>query len=251
MIRWAALFLVAMTIGAHARSGRPCAASLRQCPPRGCAEPGTPEAAANTVRRTVRHAVPRATLSVDDFERLQAASDRMFRQGFAIPAEQRARLRQIYRHRGIAIGEGSVVRVRAYVVGTPYLRPADSANCNLAGTSNDNIRLHLVAHPSDTAHESIIAEIIPAYRPAGWTLAKLRKLARDEQMLMVGGQLFYDGKRLVNHSPEAGLVNQPARLSLWELHPVTQVLVCTRSGNNCRPDDPRAWQRLADYRERR
>lgn len=251
MTRWAAFFLVALTIGAQPRGGRPCATALARCPPRGCAEPRTPEAAANTVRRTVRHATPRATLSIDDFEPLQVAAEHMFRQGFAIPAEQRVQLRHLYRHRGVVIGEGTIVRVQAYIVGTPYMRPADSANCNLPGTANDNIRLHLAAHPSDTTYESVIAEIIPAYRLPGWTLARLRKLERDERLLMVVGQLFYDSKRLVNHSPEAGLVNHPARRSLWELHPVTEVLICTSSGNDCRPEDAHVWQRLIDYRERR
>ena len=250
MIRWMVLFLVTITIAGQPRGGRPCATSLARCPARGCAESGTPEAAANEVRRTLSRAAPRAMLTIDDFESLQAAAERLFRQGFAIPAEQRARLRRIYRDRGLKIGEGDIVRAQAYIVGTPYLRPAGSANCNLAGTANDNIRLHLAAHPNDTAHESIIAEIIPSFRPAGWTLAKLRRLQRDERLLMVTGQLFYDSKRLVNHSPEAGLVNQPARRSLWELHPVSEVLVCMRAQNDCRPNDPLAWRRLADYRER-
>lgn len=36
-------------------------------------------------------------------------------------------------------------------------------------------------------------------------------------------------------------------MSLWKVHPITQFLVCTKSGNACDPAKEGEWTLLEDY----
>lgn len=247
MKRYAALLLIANIASAQQRAAQPCSTALDECPARGCAAPGTPEAAANIIRRSTTTTRARVTLTIEDFEVLQLAANRVARQGFGIAPRDRARLQQLLTLHGQRIGERSMVRVRAYIVGTPSRRRADSENCNLVGSANNNIRLHLADTPHDTIHDSIIAEVTATHRSPEWTLAKLRMIARDGRLIMMSGQLFYDNKHLVNNDPDAALPEQPARLSLWELHPVTDIMVCTSTTNDCASGDATRWEPLASF----
>jgi hypothetical protein len=246
ILRAYAILLLAASAFAQGPDSRPCSKSLAQCPPVGCAEPGTPTAAANRIRRTWPGTTPpRLTLTVDELEALQVRTDDDIRQGFAI-ADRRV-LREIGTKGGIRYGEGDVVDVRGFIVGTPHRRRTDSANCNRIGINQNNFRLHLASDPADTEFDSIIAELSPFHRPQTWTLPKLRKLQQEGRLLLVRGQLFYNSKHYVNNDPDAELPREPRRLALWELHPVTQILVCTARTNDCRPEDTSAWEPLASY----
>jgi len=240
------ILLVATTAVAEGPSSRPCANSLAVCPAYGCAQPGTPAGAANELRRhwpgTAR---PRVTLSVDDLEALQVQTDARLRQGFAVA--NRSVLRRIGHKGTIAYGEADIVQLRAYIVGTPHRRRNDSSNCNLVGMRNNNFRIHLASDSADTDFDSIIGEITPYHRPSTWTLPRLRKLQEEKRLLLVTGQLFYDNKHFVNDDPDADLPLEPRRVSLWELHPITEILVCTTTTNDCRPEEVHAWEPLASY----
>jgi hypothetical protein len=97
--------------------------------------------------------------------------------------------------------------------------------------------------------QSMVVEITPHYRAKffpGWLL---RKLQRSTGLLVtVTGQLMVDN---VHASPgeDCGFPNSIKatcwRKSAWELHPVTQFLVCTNqaSPTTCAPN---SWVKLAD-----
>ena len=65
------------------------------------------------------------------------------------------------------------------------------------------------------------------------------------EVLVVGG-LLYDNEHLVNdeaHHPKHG---QPARLSLWEVHPITAFYVCAQAAT-CDPRQPGQWMTLTEW----
>jgi len=97
--------------------------------------------------------------------------------------------------------------------------------------------------------QSMVVEITPHYRAKffpGWLL---RKLQRSTGLLVaVAGQLMVDNVH-ANPAEDCGFPNSSKatcwRVSAWELHPVTQFLVCSNqtSPTTCAPN---SWVKLAD-----
>jgi hypothetical protein len=73
--------------------------------------------------------------------------------------------------------------------------------------------------------------------------AAFRALQKEGRRLLVRGGLFYDSKHIVNTDENSGL-SEPKRFTLWELHPITAVLVCTRKDNKCDPETASDWTPL-------
>lgn len=219
----------------------PCLRNDGQCPLIGCAQPGTSEAEANLARNT--HVARNArlySLSIDDFEELQLAANRIGLQGFAIAVGERRRYEKLLAagRSNEKIGDGARVEFTGFIVGTPHARRTDSANCRAVGRENNSFRFHLAALPDDTEFDAILAELIPRGRHQLWTLERLRRIAQLRKPVRVTGKLFYDSKHFVNSDPTNELQGSPRRLSLWEIHPVSEFWVCKAcSLRDCeRPD---------------
>jgi hypothetical protein len=101
----------------------------------------------------------------------------------------------------------------------------------------------MVADPEDTEFEGIVVEMIPQDRNEGWTSKKLKRTARQSRRVIVRGQLFYDNKHLVNDDPDDVVPRQPKLHSLWEIHPVTEFLVCMAANKKCGPKSQQ-WRKL-------
>jgi hypothetical protein len=99
-------------------------------------------------------------------------------------------------------------------------------NCHLTGSANNDFHIPIAAHPGDSELDAIVVEMIPQSRHPGWTVRKLRTIAREHTQVRVTGQLMYDNAHLVNDDPDNILPRQPKRFSLWEIHPVTKFEVC-------------------------
>jgi hypothetical protein len=82
-------------------------------------------------------------------------------------------------------------------------------------------------------------------RPVGWDAPALRKL-RDQrlQVLVIGG-LTYDNEHLVNDDSTHPKTAQPKRISLWEIHPITQFYVCEVA--SCSPANHGEWTTLTAW----
>jgi hypothetical protein len=142
--------------------------------------------------------------------------------------------------KGVAIGEGSKVRLVAFV---EQAHPSDvdsgeSVNCDISGEETNDIHIPLVQAAGTDECTSVTAEMSPHGRPAGWTSAALNL---PGQVVRVTGQLFFDG----SHRPCAGGKGSPKRASLWEVHPVYAVDVCTgKTIADCPVDDDSKWRSL-------
>lgn len=92
----------------------------------------------------------------------------------------------------------------------------------------------LLSYPktaNDAGFRGIVVEMIPQHRPIQWNLHKLLRVETEGRPVLVVGQLFYDMKHKVNDDPSNPTQGQPIRASLFEIHPISE-LVCMRDWKN-------------------
>ncbi len=127
------------------------------------------------------------------------------------------------------LGEGELVTLQAYVL---FARQegAESVNCEQQvpddGVFHD-IHIELVDSPGNKDECSgVVAEMIPHHRPDAWTADNVEKVANAKLMVRVTGQLFFDSSHVPCQAGKAAGDN-PARSSLWEIHPIYKFEVCS------------------------
>jgi hypothetical protein len=107
----------------------------------------------------------------------------------------------------------------------PTWLQARTVNCNIPGDATNDIHIVLLKDPNDDECLSTTAEMSPHYRPPDWTDKNLLKASAGHPV-RVKGHLFFDG----SHTPCSGNSRpNPKRASLWEIHPVYSVDVCTQT----------------------
>ena len=123
------------------------------------------------------------------------------------------------------LGEGDYVSYIAYIKDAHYSDVAngEAVNCNIPGNDTNDIHIILMKDPDDDDEcNSTTAEMSPHYRPPDWTPENLKGTAGHP--IRIQGQLFYDG----SHTPCSGSSRPtPNRISLWEIHPVYSIDVCS------------------------
>jgi hypothetical protein len=149
---------------------------------------------------------------------------------------------------GGPVSEGSLVGVTGYLVAARAQGP-ESVNCE----SGTEIDFHLTVGQTDTSTEwnGIVVEIIPQLRPSGLTAtsdlaAALGRVVAARQRIMAVGQLMLDNDHVVNDDPGHPRGGSPKRMSTWEVHPVTALLVCEKSV--CADGQPADWTPLEQLR---
>jgi len=184
-----------------------------------------------------------ARVTAVSFAKLQAAVVKAhipFGDASHLPPD-RSKLHDIYTTSdGNTIGEGSVVRLVAFV---EQAHPSDvdsgeSVNCGETGEEQNDIHIPTVKTAGADECTSVTAEMSPHDRPAGWTSDALNKPGVP---VRITGQLFFDA----SHRPCKNGRGSPKRVSLWEIHPVYAVDVCSGSTlADCPFDDDSKWHPL-------
>lgn len=143
------------------------------------------------------------------------------------------------------MGEGDYVSYIGYIKQAHYSDVAngEAVNCNIPGTSTNDIHIVLIPDPEEADEcKSTTAEMSPHYRPADWTPQNLNALAG--QPVRVRGQLFFDG----SHRPcTENTRPNPKRASVWEIHPVYSVDICSDTDISRCGDDEANWTTLSAY----
>jgi hypothetical protein len=218
-----------------------CAASLQQCPARGCEAEGTPEAESNEMkRRQPKVGVP-VTLSFDDFAQLQRQADERVGQGPLDPTPaQRARLHDLHVAHG-QVSEGDLVRVVGYIAkgdeGLHVNKAGESVNCQLKKPADNDFHIPLVEAPANQEFKGIVVEMIPQDRPPEWSIDALKDIQAKGLKVWAEGGLSYDKVHYVNDDSANPLKDDPDRMSLWEIHPVTKFLVCRKDHCDAQAED--------------
>lgn len=138
----------------------------------------------------------------------------------------------------VAVFEGLPLRTRGFL--TVDRRPiravlgaeemaGESTNCGEAG----GLDFHLWMTPSggqDRSH-AVVVEMTPRVRGShpGWTVARLREVARRGLPVRVSGWLMFDQEhvgQLHEVVRRNGTVQNQTRATLWEIHPVMELEVC-------------------------
>ncbi|HEV2729614.1 MAG TPA: hypothetical protein VGV15_06245, partial [Terriglobales bacterium] len=194
------------------------------------------------------------SLNFDNFSQLQQAAENAgvsFGSDSRLP-DDRAPLQNILQISTQGrVGEGSVVRVAAFVMNAHYsnVSKGETVNCKLTGIENNDIHIVLGQNvvPSgqklSEAEEcaSITAEISPHFRPDFWTPDTLN--SHNAHLFRFTGQLFFDAA----HRPCMGSKASPRRRSIWEVHPTYAVDICIEPSNNCTADNDENWVALSDF----
>src|SRR2546421_4654351 len=178
------------------------------------------------------------------------------------PPPSRAKLTDIITlGNGTKLGEGKTVTFVGFVLDAGHSNVdkdnpltkgnGESVQCNLLGCAYNDIHITLAEKPDETALcNTVVAEIIPHYRPPAWDLFDSPDYAGffKTHAVKISGQLFFDGSHVPCTSGKAGF--NPARdnakdferLALWEIHPIYAIDVCKHTKKSqCRPDDLSAW----------
>ena len=225
----------------------PKVSTLDKCPAIGVENPGTTRAALNEVKHRAPRDMPPLYLEFDDLPVLQRLADGVVKSGekAKVLPKDRAKLKD-FEVRSMKVAEGDLVAMTGYIVGKPSANVGESANCYLRGPANNDFEFTFAPRRDDTAYQGIVGEMIPQGRPKEWTLARLRKVGADHRQVLVVGQMMFDTRHVPN--PKPGTNHESPRVSTWEIHPVTKLLVCPK--DQCDPHDEKAWQPLSTVSER-
>ena len=231
-----------------ASAARPCFETLGDCPANGCAEPDSKRGLFNKAKNNRPEGTRSITINFADLRSLQRQADDVVEQGTELTQEQRDSLHSFAVTNGRA-GEGKLVKLTGFIAtgADPHANTGESVNCRLRTAENNDFHITVARQASQTEFQGVVVEMIPHDRPAGWTLAKLRKVKRNGLLVLVMGGLFYDNDHVVNADPTDDLTGQPKRFSLWEIHPITQFFVCQRAGNACSSRTLSQWTKLEDF----
>jgi len=186
-----------------------------------------------------------ATVTDLSFKKLQAKAKQLhipFGSQSSFPSD-RAALQAIYTTSdGATIGEGSVVRYAGFVLSAKHsdLGTGETCNCQKPDSSENDVHIGLAQKKGTPACSGLVAEMSPHFRPVAWNPAFLKK---QRNPIRITGQLFFDSV----HSPcTPGHPASPARMSLWEIHPVYACEVCMHSAlADCPIGDDTVWQPIA------
>lgn len=233
---------------AHAKETA-CAPDLSSCPTSGCYPADSDHGVMNMQKRNIPRTGQPVTLTFKDFGDLQDVAEKSVGAGGDIPATDRKKLNNL-RVSGGEVGEGTLVQITGYLVGDPlpaHANTQESVNCSLLHVANNDFHIPFAETADSTDYEGIVVEMIPQGRDShpGWNLPTLHKVMKMQKQVLVEGQLFYDNEHVVNKDPEDPIGGQPARSSLWEVHPITKFLVC--NSGTCDPARQTEWKDLAEF----
>lgn len=237
------------------KSSGACAADLASCKDTGCAAPGSDHAVFNRAkrRRPDISAQPVALKVPEDFEALQEAAETKVGSGGDIAGDSRAELVDIDTSGG-KVGEGSLVRVFGFLTAKPaglgpHPNTGESVNCKLRGEPNNDIHIPVVDQAGESEFQGIVVEMIPQDRNKnpGWDSKTLIAVAKKGFEVWIEGGLFYDNEHKVNDDQDNPLSGQPARMSLWEVHPITTFLVCSNPAG-CSHKSKTGWKPLSAFK---
>ena len=218
-----------------------CAQDLASCSDTGCSPADSTHAIANQRKRAIPSGSGTGTiLTFDDFAAMQQQADNLVGEGKELTSDDRAKLSSMTVSGG-SVSEGDLVSVVGFLVGVPHPNTGESVNCNLRGVQNNDFHIPMSNDPGNTDFQGIVVEMIPQNRPDGWNIDNLTQVENNQQLVMVSGGLLYDNLHHVNgdaNNPKGG---QPHRFALWEIHPITQFMICSKADNTCDPSQAGDW----------
>jgi hypothetical protein len=185
-----------------------------------------------------------AVLTFDVYPDLQAAAEKVLGGLKYRPPLNRKPLHSLYTWKKKKIGEGTLVSIVGYAEAAHYsdVDSGESVNCELKEDQNNDVHIPIVPTAGADECQSVTAEITPHFRPAMWTPSNVNM---PHVPMRFTGQLMFDAE----HKPCRGTtVEEPKRQSVWEIHPVYAVDVCTAAKpEQCDAANAKVWQPLDQW----
>jgi hypothetical protein len=132
-----------------------------------------------------------------------------------------------------SIGEGKLVVLRGFVLKARQ-EGGESVNCGKAVPNQPlfhDIHISIVADSTTTDECSgVVVEMSPHHRPSSWNISNMQKVAGSGIPVRVTGHLFFDSSHVPCENGQ-GVRSNPKRVSLWEVHPIYQLELCTGNCN--------------------
>ncbi len=136
----------------------------------------------------------------------------------------------------VKLGEGQLVQLIGFVKKARQ-EGAESVNCKghpdvPNSDAFHDIHISIVLNPADPECAGIVVEMTPHHRPPEWTADLVNQVGTDKLLVRITGQRMFDSSHTpcVNGSPND---SDPARISLWEIHPIYKFEVCPDANSNC------------------
>jgi hypothetical protein len=158
------------------------------------------------------------------------------------------------------LGEGKLIRMKVFLIEAHHadLGSGESVNCNMPDAAGNDVHIAFGNAANTQECASITAEISPHYRPASWDEignfetynTSTKKYSPNPALASrlqahpyrITGQLFFDA----SHAPcPCGTTCSPSRSSVWEIHPVYKIEVCT--GSSCDENTDSNWIAFDDW----
>ncbi len=222
------------------------------CGPDGNGAANSPQAMQNNAKNNFCASGAPVDVDFDTLHQLQgeAAKRVTFGSDASLPHD-RSPLRSIPTTQG-NIGEGTIARLAAFVHDAHYsnLGKGESVNCKKGDSESNDIHIVLQEDAAEQDDcKSATAEMSPHFRPDLWNPDILNEKDQNvfgdkKHLFRFTGQLFFDA----SHSPCVnGAGRQPKRSSIWEIHPVYNVEICTDPNNHCNVGDNVGWESLVEF----
>jgi hypothetical protein len=108
----------------------------------------------------------------------------------------------------------------------------ESSNCQLTAAKDHDVHVYVGDGPDDDASSSAIVEVTPRWRNTNptWNAAEIQQLVTSGAQVRITGFLLYDQEHW-------DMISKGQRSTLWEIHPITNIEVQTKSG----------WMELSSY----
>ncbi len=108
----------------------------------------------------------------------------------------------------------------------------ESSNCQLTAAKDHDVHVYVGDGPDDDATSSAIVEVTPRWRNTNptWNAPELQQLVMSGAQVRIAGFLLYD-------QDHWDMIRKGQRSTLWEIHPITNIEVQTKSG----------WMELSSY----
>jgi hypothetical protein len=197
-----------------AKKKAPCVKTLAKCPPEGCG--GDPNLNRFKNQMDAPNPSDVEEWSIADVIELNDKSPKKWKNG-----ADRKPLQDI--------GEGTAVAIKGYLIHAKVTGSPETCNCHLTGLANNDFHLNIVPTKAGTMKQSLVIEMSPRSRNAGWKLPTLQALSGTKTYVRVTGWLMWD-------SAHAHFQSMP-RSTAWEIHPITGFDVCQGTKKQCDAGD--------------
>src|SRR5207245_3462768 len=112
----------------------------------------------------------------------------------------------------------------------------ESVNCYRPSDEENDIHIMLGQSRDDEPCQTVTAEMSPHFRPLTWTPDNLNEMRQHP--VRITGQLFFDS----SHKPCTDGKGSPARVSVWEIHPIYSIDVCRKTTlQTCKAGPASIW----------